>query len=382
MDRLPPSQIGRLQRWTRWSWIGLLVCALVLVPQTARPQADFSSLLKLIAPAVVQVETPAVGSGSGFVIEYRTPQGQTTWGIVTACHVVLQAPRAFGEAQAPATALVTFRAWEPEVRLWAAVVKCDAAHDAALLLPLDADGDIVPLPDFFRALAQERGDPSLLNFPRLWFGDSGAVGAFTPVFVIGYPGPYSEFNAVQGRISGRLPVLYVTAPDERIYRTRMLIIYDGAPDEELTLENILQIQILPALHLGELAGLAQRVLAAGHGLLLLSMEEPLWERETGWDVVGVEDGLVQVRERPVSFMMSFFGTEITIGPRLERRGTVSFEREFFRMDAPIAAGHSGAPVLNLSGQVVGMVEWSVSDMEGGHFINPGNVIRHALFEAP
>lgn len=357
----------------------LLISALVLLPQTVRSQADFSSLLRLVTPAVVEVETPAVGSGSGFVIEYRTPGGRTRWGIVTACHVVLEAPRAFGEAAAPATALVTFRAWKPEVQLWAAVVECDASYDAALLQPLDAEGKITTLPDYFYALAKERNDASLANFPRLWFGDSSAVEAFTPVFVIGYPGPYTEFNAVQGRLSGRLPVLYITAEDGgEIYSTDRFIIYDGAPDEELTLENVLQIQTLPALHLEGLAGLAQRVLDAGHGLLLLALKEPLWEQRTGWDVIGVEDGLVQVRERPVEFGMF----DILIEPRLARQGTVSFEREFFRMDAPITSGHSGAPVFNLSGQVVGMVEWSVSDVEGGHFIGPGNVIQAALFESP
>jgi len=356
----------------------LLVCTLVLLPQTVRSQADFSSLLQLVAPAVVQVETPAVGSGSGFVIEYRAGGGQTRWGIVTACHVVLEAPRAFGEAAGLATALVTFRAWKPEVRLWAAVVKCDPSHDAALLQPLDSEGKITTLPDYFYALAKERHDASLANFPRLWFGDSAAVGAFTPVFVIGYPGPYTEFNAVQGRLSGRLPVLYITTEDEEIYSTDRLIIYDGAPDEELTEENLLGVQTLPALHLEELAGLAQRVLDAGHGLLLLGLREPLWEEGTGWDVVGIEDGLVRVQERPVEFGMF----EILIEPRLARRGIVSFEREFFRMDAPITGGHSGAPVLNLSGQVVGMVEWSVSDVEGGHFIGPGNAVRRVLFESP
>jgi len=39
-------------------------------------------------------------------------------------------------------------------------------------------------------------------------------------------------------------------------------------------------------------------------------------------------------------------------------------------------------VLNLSGQVVGMAEWSVVDVEGGHFISPGNAIAQILFEAP
>jgi len=378
MDRIRLSWVGRLRWWTRWGWIGLLILTLVFLPQTARPQADFSSLLQLVAPAVVQVQSPAIGSGSGFVIEYRTPQGRTTWGIVTACHVVVEAPRAFGESEAPATALVTFRAWKPDVQLWAAVVKCDAAHDAALLMPLDADGNIVTLPEYFYTLAQERGDGSLASFPRLWFGDSGTVGPFTPVIVIGYPGPYTEFNAVQGRLSGRLPVLYITAEDDKIYSTDRLIIYDGSPDEELSLENILQIQTLPALHLEELARLAERVLDAGHGLLLLALEEPSWEWETGWDVVGVEDGLVRVQERPVVYGLF----DILIEPRLERRGTVSHEREFFRMDAPITGGHSGAPVLNLSGQVVGMVEWSVVDVEGGHFITPGNMIRSALFESP
>jgi hypothetical protein len=378
------QRVGRLRWWARYSWLVVLVFAAGLIPQMAHSQAVFSSLLQMLAPAVVQVEAPAVGSGSGFVVEHRSPQGEPSWSIVTACHVVLEAPRAFGEATALPTVLVTFRAWIPDVQLRAAVVSCDAARDAALLLPLDANGNIVSLPDYFQALAQERGDARLRSFPRLWFAEElDSIAPLEPIFVMGYPGPFSEFNAVEGRISTRMPVLYVTAEDDgRVYRAYTLILYDGAPDEELGWSNVLQIQILPALHLAELAELAERVLRAGHGLLLLAPQEPLGEPSTGWDVIGIEDGLVRVQERPAEFVQTIFGIQLIIHPRTDRRGAVDFEREFFKTDASIAGGFSGGPVLNLSGQVVGMIEWGVSDVPGAHFANPTDVIRRALFEEP
>lgn len=365
-----------------WASVLIMSFALVLVPQGAQTQADFSSLLAMLAPAVVHIETPVVGFGSGFVVEHRSPEGRITWGIVTACHVVLLAPRTFGDQTALPSVLVTFRAWEPKVQLRAAVVKCDVMHDAALLMPLDANGHVTTLLEYFQKLAEEKGEPRLRSFPRLWFGDGQEVGLLEPVFVIGYPGPFSELNIVQGWISGRLPVPYILAEDGGVYRAFGLIVYDGAPEEELDLEDILQIQILPALHLGELAVLAQMVLDAGHGFLLLSFEEPLKERITGWDVIRIEDGIAKAQERHVVIEETFFGPFIEISPRLDRKGAVSFEREFWRTDASITSGHSGAPVLNLSGQVIGMMEWGLKDVEGGHFANPADVVQNILFETP
>ena len=359
----------------------LLAFGLGLLPQPVLSQTGFDSLLQMLSPAVVQVQSPALGTGSGFVVEHLPPQGDPQTGIVTGCHVVLEVPRPFGADEAPPTVWVTFRAWRPDVQLRAAVMRCDTRNDVAFLLPVDSEGNVLSMGDYFRQLAAERGDPSLRGFPRLWLADpetTAAVSPLEPVFVLGYPGPFSEFNAVEGRISARMPVLYVTAADTgEVFRVDSLLLYEGTAEE---VEEVLQVQTLPALNLGEFTRLAERVREAGHGLLLLSFPEPLWESLVGWDVVDIEDGRVRVQERPVE-IETFFGVPVgfSIQPRTERSGAVDFEREFFKTDASITGGFSGGPVLNLSGQVVGMIEWGVNNVPGAYFANPADVIRKSLF---
>ena len=357
----------------------VMMAMVVLAPQSAQSQADFAGLFDHIAPPVVRINTPAVGGGTGFITQYETPAGEIKTGIVTACHVVFDAPRAFGPGETAQIVNVTFEAWKPGLTIRAGVVKCEAAHDAALLLPVNENDEIVPMREFFEALALEQNDPSLRGFPRLYFGDSDDVSALDAVFMIGYPGPFVEFTAVQGRVSGTLPVPHVEADSGRVDRISTFIVYDGRGDREVDLDRILSIQTLPSIDLAGIAQLAEDVLDSGHQLLFLSDVQPTGFRVTGWDAVSVNAaGILEVQERPVVLDFSLFGDGLVIGPREESFGTVSLLREFFRLDLPVAGGHSGGPVMNMNGQVIGMVEWGI-DSPGGSFANIGNAIQDALF---
>lgn len=355
------------------------VC-LLLAPLSAQAQIDFSKLWEDLSPAVVAVQTPTLGTGSGFVVQYESSDNQTAWGILTACHVASGAPRSFADADRRPQVQVVFRAWERDVQMPAAVMGCDAQRDVALLQPVNADDEVTTLPAYFKGLAEERNAPELRRFPRLWLDDNGTdLAPLSSVFAIGYPGPFSELNAVMGRISAQLPVPYVRASDGTLYAGEAMFVYEGGADATLDSDAIRQIRQLAGLELASLAKLAQRTLDSGLGMMLYTTAFPGSSRATGWDVVGVEDGVVQVQERPVEVGSSLFGgTTITIAPREDREGAVSFQQRFVRLDASVGSGFSGAPVLNLSGQVVGMVQWGLQNTPGGHFALPGSDLTEAL----
>jgi S1-C subfamily serine protease len=371
--------MNRLLRWKRWLYLVLLVGAVVLFPQQARTQTDFSSLYNLISPPVVKIDSPGVGSGSGYIVQNQSADGHSQTGIVTACHVVFDAPLKFSDRTSPPIVTVTFAAWKPDITIRAAVVKCDATNDAALLQPVDENGEIITLGKFFSDLAIKTNDKSLTSYPRLYFGDSSKVKPLDSVFIIGYPGPYSELNSLLGHVSGLLPVPHVVSETGRVDRVAYLLIYDGDPDLPIEPNQILQIQTLPSLDLKGIANLAQNILAAGHGLLLISTAQPLGTTLTGWDATTVKDGILQVQERLVRLDVSIFGASLIIGPRNEQTGSVSLLRTFFRVDAPVAPGHSGSPVMNVNGQVVGMIEWGVDGLPGASFANLVNSFRDSLF---
>lgn len=354
------------------------VC-LFLAPLSAQAQIDFSGLWDDLSPAVVSVETPSVGTGSGFVVQYNGADGEPTWGILTACHVVSDAPRPFAKSSRLPQVQVAFRAWQREVHMTAGVVDCDVRRDVALLQPLDAAGDVTTLPDYFRALARERGNARLRAFPRLWLSPDGAdLNPLTSVVAIGYPGPFSELNAVMGRVSAQLPVPYVQASDGTLFAGEVMIVYEGPADVALDEDAIRQIQQIAGLRVDQVAQLAQRILDSGLGMLILTADFPGSDQSTGWDVVDVDDGVVQVQARPIQISSGLFGTTVTIRPRQERAGTVSFEQRFMRLDAPVGSGFSGGPVMNMSGQVVGMVQWGLQSTEGGHFALPVEALGDAL----
>ncbi|MBI1730165.1 trypsin-like peptidase domain-containing protein [Candidatus Acetothermia bacterium] len=366
-------------RWNRWLYLVLLISAVVLFPQQARTQTDFGSLYNLISPPVVRIVSAGVGSGSGYIIQNQSADGNSQTGIVTACHVVFDAPLNFSDRAAPPLVTVTFAAWKPDITIKAAVVKCDAANDAALLQPVDEHGEVTTLGKFFSDLAIKTNDRSLTSYPHLYFGDSSKVKPLDSVFIIGYPGPYSELNSLLGHVSGLLPVPHVVSERGRVDRVAYLLIYDGDPDQPIEPNQILQIQTLPSLDLTGIADLAQNILASGHGLLLISTAQPLGTTLTGWDATSVKEKILQVQERPVRLDVSIFGASLIIGPRNGQTGSVSLLRTFFRVDAPVAPGQSGAPMMNLNGQVVGMIEWGVDGLPGASFANLVNSFRKSLF---
>lgn len=372
--------IGPIPRRARTAGVlTLIAIGLLLAPLSGQAQIDFSRLWKELSPAVVSVETPTVGGGSGFVVQYRGTDGEPTWGIATACHVVADAPRSFTSEGAYPRVQVGFRAWAQGVQVPAAVVGCDDQRDVALLQPVNADGDVTTLPAYFRTLAGQRDDPDLRSFPRLWLNADGAdLAPLTSVFAIGYPGPFAELNAVMGRVSGQLPIPYVQAADGALYAGEVMIVYEGAPDATLEEDAIRQIREIAGLRVADVAPLARQVLDKGLGMLILTSAFPGSDRTTGWDVVGVANGVVRVQERPIEIGSSLFGTTVTIRPRQDRAGTVSVEQRFMRLDAPVGSGFSGAPVMNTSGQVVGMVQWGLQDTPGGHFALPVATLAEAL----
>lgn len=361
---------------------GLLFVAavcLLLAPPSAQAQIDFSGLWNDLSPAVVSVETPSVGTGSGFVVQYDDADGDPTWGILTACHVVSNAPRPFAREGRTPQVQVAFRAWQREVQLTAGVVGCDVRRDVALLQPLDTEGNLTTLPNYFQTLAAERNSAKLRSFPRLWLSSDGAeLNPLTSVFAIGYPGPFSELNAVMGRVSAQLPVSYVQASDGTLFAGEVMIVYEGPSDVTLDEDSIRQIQQIAGLRVDQIAQLARRILKSGLGMLIVTSDFPGSDQSTGWDVVSLDDGLVQVQERPIQVTSGLFGTTVTILPRRERLGTVAFEQRFMRLDAPVGSGFSGSPVMNTSGQVVGMVQWGLQSTEGGHFALPVQALGAAL----
>ena len=380
-DGAGARMMNRLRRCTRWVGLAVVIGAMAIAaqPQTASSQADLSSLLDVLAPAVVQVETP-LGSGSGFVVEHRPANGAPSWGIVTACHVVSDGPRDLTDASAARTAQVTFTAWGPSVQIEAVVERCVASADTALLQPVNAADEVTTLGERFATLAEARNNPDLRSFPRLWLGESDGVRPLQSIFSVGYPGPFSEFNAVRGNVSGELPRLFITAQDGPVYRVSELAIFDAAEDEPIRFDqgDVLQRSAFPAMGLSDFPEFVQRLLDSGRGVLLQGSREPTFDRPTGWEVVGLENGVAQVRERPV--VRDQFGQVVGYEPRSDRSGQVDQERVFFRVNAPLISGFSGAPVFNLSGQVIGMVEWGIN-VEGGHFVNPVDEIRETLFES-
>ncbi len=366
--------------WGRCASLLLLALFVTLSPQQARPQADFSSLYQLIAPPVVRVDALPIGTGTGFVAQYLpAPDAEPQTGIVTACHVVIESPLKLGDPNSKRIVNVTFSAWKPDLTIKAAVTKCDAAHDAALLQPLNDKGEVTTLGKLFDELALKKNDPSLRSFPRLYFGDSDDVKPLDSIFVLGYPSPFAELTSMLGRVSGFLPVPYVIAESGRVDRVLAIMIYTGEPDEEVDLDKVLQIQTLPGLNLQQLADLAQNILDAGYNFLLISAIQPTDSTLTGWDVVAIEDGILKMQERPISLRFGFFSISLDIGPRIESFGKASLLREFIRVDVPVGAGHSGGPVMNIHGQVIGMIEWGVADTPGANFANPVNSFRKALF---
>jgi len=374
-----------LRLWMIPHWLrlgGLLIITVVslsLAPLSAQAQLDFSGLWKDLSPAVVSVETPSVGTGSGFVVQYNGTDGEPTWGILTACHVVSDAPRPFVSPNKTPQVQVAFRAWQRDVQLSAGVVGCDVRRDVALLQPLDADGNVTTLPNYFKNLAIERGNAKLRVFPRLWLSSNGTdLTPLTSVFAIGYPGPFAELNAVMGRVSAQLPVPYVQASDGTLFAGEVMIVYEGPSDVTLEEDAIRQIQQTAGLHVEQIAQLAQRILDSGLGMLILTSDFPGSDQSTGWDAVGVNNGIVKVQERPIQISSGLFGTTVTIQPRQGRTGTVSFEQRFMRLDVPVGSGFSGAPVMNMSGQVVGMVQWGLQSTEGGHFALPVQALGGAL----
>jgi len=386
MKRIILSEAGMTSVWIkkygRWLFASIIAATLLLAAQPAQSQTDFSILFDKMAPAVVFIESTTIGTGSGFVIEYTDADGELDWGIVTACHVVLQSPRDIGSSQA-STVFVTFKAWAHQVRMEAAVVKCDAATDSALLLPINEEREIISLPQFFNDLAVANNDFTLRSFPRVWMGTSADLDPLDSIFVLGYPGPFSEFSASVGRISGRLPILYATTAEGSVDRLESLIIYRGEANDTIDLDEILQVQQAPSIQLNTLPNLVNNVLGAGHNMLFLAGSEPLRTQLVGWDVVGIDEetGLVQVQERTVEIDLGLFGSGITIGPRMARQGAIDFERTFIKIDAPIGGGNSGGPILNVSGQVIGIVEWGVDGLPGANFAGTAEEIQKMLLQS-
>lgn len=357
----------------------LLFLVLAILPHQVHSQADFSNLMNLVAPAVVKIDSLPAAFGSGFVVQYDTPSGEILSGIITACHVVIAAPKVFGEEDSRLQVNVTFGAWRPEITLKAEVVKCDAANDAALLQPVSESGSVTTLGGYFQNLSQERNDPSLRAFPRLWLGDSDSVEIFNPVFVMGYPAPFGEFTSVLGRTSGKLPLPNVVADDGQVDVLQLMAIYDGPRDRVMDSTEVLDFQNIPVVDAAGFAEVTQNIFDAGHGVVFLGARQPSGTGLTGWDAVTIEDGIVRVVERRILAGDALgLGGELVFEQPTGRYGDVSLFREFIKIDAPIVGGNSGGPVMNINGQVIGIIEFGAPAFPGANYANPINAIKKSI----
>ncbi|MDH7505921.1 MAG: serine protease [Candidatus Acetothermia bacterium] len=336
----------------------ILVLTLVLLALAGGLEAsqfDFSQLLGQISPAVVKVivsydrEGRTWAEASGFILD---PQGR----VITACHAVIGA---FGIR-------VSLRDGSSYP---ASVERC---------WPDDLEAKL-----FDVALLRLEGVSTYL--PQNWLGDSGSVYLGETVFILGYPGPYGEFNVAQGQITARLPRQYITM-DERVYR--LGYIFELALDDRGYIDDILGALDLEAASptLAELARLVRP------GMLLIGFEEPGLDRAFCGTVAEVRSDSVGLEEVNCS---TLFSVDRVV--KTGRRAQLDREVEFLRTDAPMNAGSSGGPLFNLSGQVIGIASWGrtvelevdatgslagVTAWQGANFVVPSAVIAALVASSP
>jgi len=347
-------------------WLGAAMMCLFLFAPAAHSQADYSGLMHLVSPAVVLIETPGSGSGTGFVLNYQLSNGDDALALVTACHVVNGAPKI---ALAPGSYPVVranFKAWMPDVVMEAAVVSCDPSIDTAVLVPIDDKGQLTSLSKYLKDLAEQRNDPRLRQTPSLWLADEDyEVNPLSAAFFLGYPGPFSEFSVNVGRVSAQLPVSFIQADDGWIGSASRLIVYQGENDETITQNNLVSIDFSVTSDMETLTNRARAFLLAGYQIVLFANGlSPLDVRAWGITDEG-EEGLA-LFERPLT-PLTIIGFELVILPQTDLQAKLAFQREFLKVDGSVGPGYSGGPVLNQFGQVVGMVQWEVSGLEGANY---------------
>jgi S1-C subfamily serine protease len=311
---------------------------------------DYSSLLRLISPAVVSVQgliDPEEGlwvSASGFIIE---PTGK----VITACHAVLNVAKVTVQLQDGSS-------YEANVE------RCSDDDLEAKMLDV--------------AILQLQGVSHYL--PQLWLGDSSAVHLGGGVLVLSHPGPYGEFNVVTGEISGRLSRQYLIL-ENRVYRAALLVRLERRPDGYHT---------GAALDLDSSHPSLKDVIAfAEKDTLIIAVERPR-EDELFCGMVSSIDAPRQalvVDEIDCEWLFEGWIRKTGRTAKLDR------EVEFLKTSAPISDGSSGGPVLNLSGQVIGVVSWGRSiEIEedwlgyieaihlwaGTNYIVPSDLIRTLL----
>lgn len=278
--------------------------------------ADFSSLLKLISPAVVSVqalvdpEEEVWANASGFIID---PSGK----VITACHAVLGAAKVIVELQ--------------DGTSYDATVERCSDHDIEAKLH---DIAVLQLQEVTRYL------------PQVWLGDSDDVDLGEEVMVLSYPGPYGEFNVVKGEISGRLSRQYLTLGNE-IYRAALLIQLDHREDGYYGGAVIDLDSSHPSLE--------SVIEFAEKDTLVIAVEEPNEEDLFCGMVSTVEGQEITVDELDCSWLIGWGIIDNT-----GRTAKLNHEVEFLKTSAPINGGSSGGPLFNLSGQVIGLVGWSRS----------------------
>ena len=298
--------------------LGVLILGLAAIGSGSG--VDQSSLLKLISPAVVSVQAfdPEEGewnSASGFIID---PSGK----VITTCSAVLNATEINVQLRDGS-------------RYEATVERCSEDDIEAKMLDV--------------AVLQLQGVSGYL--PQVWLGDSAAVRLGEEVMVLSYPGPYGEFNVVNGVISGRLTRQYLTLEDA-VYRVAFLaqieVDWETEAEEEGWIVDIGEILDLDYAHptLAELASFVQK------DTLILAIAEPLEDDLFCGVVSSIEGQGIVVDE--ISCLLLFLALGVV---KTGQVATLDREIEFLKTSAPIEGGSSGGPVFNLSGQVIGMVSW-------------------------
>jgi len=354
--------------------LGLVVMALAVVGLTPSGRGggiDFSRLLDQITPAVVQVsglldpEEDLWSSATGYLV---SPDGK----VLTACSAVIDA--------------LEVRVTLNDGTVYgAAVERCDEEDIEAkmynvALLQLD--------------LEEQTG----VHLPRLWLSRE-PVQLWENIFLLSHPAPYGELTVTEGMVSGRLPRPYLTL-GERVFGIWLLVQVKvaWATPEEGALTGVGSIVDLDYsdLSLAQLADYVRESQSGGWEVILLGVEEP---RE---DVLfcglavsaageGAAQGTLEVERINCFWLLAFDGVV-----RTGEVGQLDRELLFYKISAAAPSmreGSAGSPVVNLSGQVVGMLSWTrgveiatdergeleeIRAWPGAHYIIPVEALRQFL----